>query len=269
VGLKDVKRDRAALDPALILSELAKTSSTWRDIEVFEQVSSTNDLVIERLAGANPDAVIVVTADEQLQGKGRLQRVWQSPFGAGIALSIAIPTATFSCPISAVPLLVGLVIHRCLTEHSELVRLKWPNDLMLLSPNQELSKVGGILVQLQGKHAVIGIGINTDLSEAELPTEFATSLALAGISVQREVLIANILSSLEQVLRNPQPEWLADYRAACCTLQTQVLVTLPADQTITGFATEVLDSGVLVLNTAQGQIEITSGDVVQVRLQPS
>ncbi|CAB4330400.1 unannotated protein [freshwater metagenome] len=267
MGIKDVKRERAALDPALILSELAKTSSTWRDIEVFEQVSSTNDLVIARLASANPDAVLVVTADEQIQGRGRLQRVWQSPFGAGIALSIAIPTSAFPCPVSAIPLLVGLVARNCLAQHSDLIRLKWPNDLMLISSNKQLKKVGGILVQLQGRHAVIGIGINTDLTDVELPTEFATSLALAGISIRREALIASLLNALEQILNNPDPEWLTAYRAASCTLQSEVLVTLPADRTISGFASNVLISGALVLDTPQGQIEITSGDVVQVRSQ--
>jgi len=269
VGIKDVKRERAALDPALILSELAKTSSTWRDIEVFAQVSSTNDLIIERLAGAKSDAVMVVTADKQIQGRGRLQRPWQSPFGAGIALSVAIPISAFPCQVSAIPLLVGLVIHGCLSQHTELIRLKWPNDLMALTPNQELKKVGGILVQLQGKHAVVGIGINTDLTKAELPTEFATSLALLGISIQRELLIAEILASLEQELNKPDPNWLAGYQAANCTLQTEVLVTLPADNQISGFASSILESGALVIDVPQGQMEITSGDVVQVRSQSS
>jgi BirA family biotin operon repressor/biotin-[acetyl-CoA-carboxylase] ligase len=140
---------------------------------------------------------------------------------------------------------------------------------MLLTPNQELKKAGGILVQLHGKYAVIGIGINTDLTESELPTEFATSLALVGISIQREELIAGILNALQQVVQNSELDWLAAYVAASCTLQTEVSVTLPSDQIVTGFASNILKSGALVLDAPQGQLEITSGDVVQVRSQSS
>jgi hypothetical protein len=72
VDIKDVKRGRPALDPDLILSELAKTSSKWLDIKVFAQVDSTNDLAISQLSNVSQDSVFTITADEQLKGRGRL-----------------------------------------------------------------------------------------------------------------------------------------------------------------------------------------------------
>jgi BirA family biotin operon repressor/biotin-[acetyl-CoA-carboxylase] ligase len=131
VDIKDVKRRRPALDPALILSELSKTSSKWLDLTVLEQVESTNDLAIAQLANASQDSVFAITADEQLKGRGRLQRQWQSPFGAGIALSVAIPTKFFNCAISAIPLLVGIAANNCLKGLGATSKLKWPNDLMI------------------------------------------------------------------------------------------------------------------------------------------
>jgi BirA family biotin operon repressor/biotin-[acetyl-CoA-carboxylase] ligase len=265
VDIKDVKRGRPALDPALILSELAKTSSKWLDIKVFAQVESTNDLVIAQFSNYSNDSVFAITADEQIKGRGRLQREWQSPFGAGIALSVAIPTKFFKCEISAIPLLVGIAANNCLTALGANAKLKWPNDLMLASETKELKKVGGILVQREGTHVVVGIGINTDLKEDELPTEVATSLALVGIHANRESLIAGLLVELERTTHLDSGQWLPLYAQASSTIGTEVSVARTVDSVVTGKVTNVLATGELVLQTEQGIVEVSSGDVLQVR----
>ena len=194
-----MKRGRPALDPSLILSELAKTSSKWLDITVLEQVESTNDLAISQLSNATNNSVFVITADEQLKGRGRLQREWHSPFGAGVALSIALPTKLFRCEVSAIPLLAGIAANNCLKALGANSKLKWPNDLMIEMKSGELHKIGGILVQRQDEHVVVGIGINVDLTKAELPTENSTSLSLIDIRASRESLIAALILQLEKV----------------------------------------------------------------------
>jgi len=265
VDIKDVKRRRPALDPALILSELSKTSSKWLDITVLEQVESTNDLAISQLANASQDSIFAITADEQLKGRGRLQREWHSPFGAGIALSIAVPTKFFSCEISAIPLLSGIAANKCLKRLGANTKLKWPNDLMIATTSVDLKKIGGILVQRQDDYVVIGIGINVDLNEDELPTDQATSLGLLGIHASRESLIAAIIFELEQVTHLASHDWLPIYTEASSTIGTQVSVARKAESTINGFALNVSKSGELLLDTENGLIEITSGDVIQVR----
>jgi len=265
VDIKDVKRGRPALDPALILSELAKTSSKWLDIEVLEQVDSTNDLAISRLSNTAPNSVFSITADEQLKGRGRLQREWNSPFGAGIALSFAIPTKNFSCETSAIPLLVGIAANNCLKKLGVNAKLKWPNDLMIAFDSTELKKVGGILVQRQDEYVVIGIGINVDLEVEELPTENATSLSLLNISASREILIADLIVQLEVVTKLTTEEWLPLYVQDSSTIGTQVTVARKAESMVSGLAINLLESGELLLDTDGGLIEITSGDVLQVR----
>lgn len=260
-----MKRGRPALDPELILSELAKTTSKWLDIEVLEQVGSTNDLAISQITNASRDSVFAITADEQLKGRGRLQREWQSPFGAGIALTVAIPTNFFNCEISAIPLLVGVAANKCLQDLGANAKLKWPNDLMIEIQSAELKKIGGILVQRQGDFVVVGIGINIDLQVEELPTETATSLSLINIAASREALIAALLVELEQVTKLSSDEWLPLYVAQSATLGTKVSVTRKSDTVVTGIATNVLNSGELLLDTEDGVVEITSGDVRQVR----
>ncbi len=260
-----MKRGRPALDPDLILSELAKTSSKWLDIEVFEQVDSTNDLAISRLTNTTPNSVFSITADEQRKGRGRLQREWHSPFGAGIALTVAIPTQFFSCETSAIPLLVGIAANNCLKKLGANAKLKWPNDLMIAIESTELKKVGGILVQRQDEYVVIGIGINVDLENEELPTENATSLSLLEITASRESLIANLVVQLEIVTKLTTEEWLPLYVQDSSTIGTQVTVARKSESMVTGLAINVLESGELLLDTEMGLIEITSGDVLQVR----
>jgi BirA family biotin operon repressor/biotin-[acetyl-CoA-carboxylase] ligase len=265
VDIKDVKRRRPALDPALILSELAKTSSKWLDIKVFAQVDSTNDLAIAELSKVSNDSVFAITADEQLKGRGRLQREWHSPFGAGIALSVSIPTKAFSCEVSAIPLLVGIAANNCLKSLGANAKLKWPNDLMIETKSSELKKIGGILVQRQDHYVVIGIGINVDLQADELPTQNATSLSLLDIQVSRETLIAALIAQLESVTKLSSDDWVELYTQDSSTIGTQVSVARKSESVVIGLATAVLKSGELLLDSEDGLIEITSGDVLQVR----
>lgn len=260
-----MKRGRPALDPSLILSELAKTSSKWLDITVLEQVESTNDLAISQLSNATNNSVFVITADEQLKGRGRLQREWHSPFGAGVALSIALPTKLFRCEVSAIPLLAGIAANNCLKALGANSKLKWPNDLMIEMKSGELHKIGGILVQRQDEHVVVGIGINVDLTKAELPTENSTSLSLIDIRASRESLIAALILQLEKVTELESRDWLPLYVQESSTIGTQVTVARKVESTITGLARKVLESGELLLDTDNGPVEITSGDVTQVR----
>ncbi|MEJ6493558.1 MAG: biotin--[acetyl-CoA-carboxylase] ligase [Actinomycetes bacterium] len=262
---KDLRHRRPALDPALILSELANGSSNWRDISVIAQVTSTNDVAIARLLESPNADVFAVTADEQVAGRGRLQREWTSAFGAGIALSIAVPTARFNCPTSAIPLLVGVAVNTCLLRHGVDAKLKWPNDLMITTTSGELGKVGGILVQLQNNHVVVGIGINTDLAVAELPTQLATSLAIAGFEIPREVLIAQILAELEMTTGDSAKDWYKKYISMSSTLGNRVNVTNLKQETLTGLAKSISTSGALILETDQGLVEVTAGDVTKVR----
>jgi len=136
---------------------------------------------------------------------------------------------------------------------------------MIETDSAELKKIGGILVQRQGDHVVIGIGINTDLEVEELPTEAATSLSLLDINTSRETLIAALLVELEKVTKLTTDDWLPLYIDDSSTIGTQVSVARKSESIVTGIAVSVLKSGELLLDTEDGQIEITSGDVLQVR----
>jgi BirA family biotin operon repressor/biotin-[acetyl-CoA-carboxylase] ligase len=161
--------------------------------------------------------------------------------------------------------LVGIAANNCLKKLGVNAKLKWPNDLMVAIESTELKKIGGILVQRQDEYVVIGIGINVDLEVDELPTENATSLSLLNVTASRETLIADLIVQLEIVTKLTTEEWLPFYVQDSSTLGTQVTVARKAETMVTGTAIKVLESGELLLETDGGLVDITSGDVLQVR----
>src|ERR671934_887393 len=128
-----------------------------------------------------PDAAegAVVVADEQTAGRGRLGRPWLAPAGTSLLCSIQLrPTV----PAERLPELTGIAARACIEAIAALTGLepepKFPNDLLLGG-----RKVGGVLAEAREGRVVLGIGINVNVPETELPTEVdrpATSLLVEG-----------------------------------------------------------------------------------------
>jgi BirA family biotin operon repressor/biotin-[acetyl-CoA-carboxylase] ligase len=136
---------------------------------------------------------------------------------------------------------------------------------MIATTTGELGKLGGILVQLQNNHVVVGIGINTGLDVSELPTQLATSLAIAGLDIPREVLIAQILVELEVTTGDTTENWHNQYVSISSTLGNRVQVTNLNQETLSGLAKSISNAGALILETDQGLVEVIAGDLMKVR----
>jgi BirA family biotin operon repressor/biotin-[acetyl-CoA-carboxylase] ligase len=170
------------------------------------------------------------------------------------------------------PLLVGVGVARALSRVAEIdVSLKWPNDVMVAD-----RKLGGILaerVETQaGPAAVIGVGLNVSLREAELPVSTAISLALAGSAcVDRDTVLRAVLRGVaaeydEWTAASGAPHaYLSAYRELCATIGRRVRVELPGGTAVEGLASGVDDDGSLIVRTATDTRAITAGDVVHVR----
>ena len=256
------------MQPAKIAQELQELGSTWAKVEIFDSVSSTNDVIFEHISQLDQFAAVAVSADEQTQGRGRLEREWTSPWGAGIAMSIAMRRDCVQIPISTTPLFAGLCVVRALNSLSASVQLKWPNDIVVFDEQGNLRKLGGILVQLNQDVLVIGIGLNVDLDENELPTQVATSLRLAGFQIEREKLIARIITNLSAITNAQSLElqnWLDQYRSVCCTIGQDLRVSQIAAEVIIGRAIAVSDEGALRIENDGDVRDISVGDVEHVR----
>jgi BirA family biotin operon repressor/biotin-[acetyl-CoA-carboxylase] ligase len=255
---------RAPLD----VDRIARLAGGGWQLGVVASTGSTNTDLLAAAATGAPDRT-VLAAELQTGGRGRLDRRWTSPSGAGLTFSMLLRPAAPVTSWGWLPLLAGLALSRTVGAGA---RLKWPNDV-LLGPDG--GKVAGILAQATEGAVVVGIGLNVSLSAAELPVPTATSLALQQItSLDRSVLLARFLTEFDAVLQR----WLAagadaqasslaaEYRAGCQTIGEQVSVELP-DRVVQGLATGIDPAGRLVLQPADGgtALAIAAGDVTHTR----
>ncbi len=238
-----------------------------------EHTESTNaDLAASARAGA-PEGT-VATTDDQRSGRGRLNRAWSAPPRSGLVVSVLVrPDAVPTPRWPWLPLLAGVaVLETVLRATTVDAVLKWPNDVMVGD-----RKLAGILTERietpDGAAAVIGIGLNVDLGDAELPTPHATALNREGAAgLDRSVLLRNLLRTFEPLYRG----WLAasgdpaeglheSYVRRCSTLDKQVRVQLPGGKHLAGTAVAVDAAGRLVVDSAGTRHALGAGDVVHLR----
>ncbi len=246
-------------------------------VEVVEATSSTNALVGQRARDGDP-AWLVVAAEQQSAGRGRLDRSWVAPARSALTFSVLLRPEV---PVAAwpwLPLLTGYAVDRALRTQGHRTGLKWPNDLLVAD-----RKVAGILVERvetsTGPAAVVGIGLNVDQSADELPVPTATSLRLeaapADPPIDRTGLLLALVASLAEVYDDWQSSGpqgarrLADaYAAGCVTLGRQVRVDLPDGGVLEGRADAIDAHGRLVVAGPAGRTAVGAGDVVHVRAVP-
>jgi len=261
----------SALDADTLCAGLA---GRWARVAVLARTSSTNaDLLADTAA---PDRSVLV-AEHQVAGRGRLERTWTSPPGAGLTFSVLLRPPVALVRWGWLPLLAGVAVHEALGAQTRVrVALKWPNDLLAGTGTDPAAfgKVAGILAQTSGEAVVIGIGINVCTARDDLPGAAATSLALCGAaSLDRSDLLVAILIRLDA----RYAQWVdvdgdaeacglaAAYREACATIGQVVAVTGTDGAVARGTAVGV-DSGGRLRVDVDGVVRVIgAGDVEHVR----
>lgn len=169
-------------------------------ILVYECADSTNDIVWDHGDEPGYDG-LVVFAEEQRKGRGRLGRNWAAGRGSSILCSVLLQDVA-GMAAQALPLLLGLATARALDESAgrALTRIKWPNDVTI-----EGKKIAGTLVEARrrqaGTAAVLGIGINCQQQQEDFGPELrdtAVSLSMVtGSAIDRTQLARHLLSELD------------------------------------------------------------------------
>jgi len=269
--------DRRALEE-FRLRELLAGAHWAGPFPLVKTRTTTTNADAADLARAGAASMSCVVAEEQTAGRGRLDREWVSPEFGGLWMSVVInnsdvdPTRWMWLPLAA-----GLAARDAIAEQSGIdVRLKWPNDVVLIAGGGEgpLHKLGGVLSErLSDVDAfIVGIGINVAITEDELPTPEATSLLVAGGRTDREALLAGVLVELDARVsqwRSGDPLLEADYVRACASIGRQVSARLPDGETVAGLAADIAPDGALVINTPDGKVlSITAGDVIHATITP-
>lgn len=269
--------DRPPLNEAALRRAIVVPGGLWTGLDVVEVTGSTNtDLVQRARAGENEGAVLV--AEEQLAGRGRLDRRWSAPPRSGIFFSVLLRPS--GVPVERwgwLPLLTGVAVALALSRTAGVdTALKWPNDLLVAVGDQE-RKTGGILAERAGGDGVVvGVGLNVTLRADELPVPTAGSLVLAAAkgTTDRDPLLRAVLRSLADWYKawraadgDPDECRLRQtYAAGCATLGLAVRAELPGGSSLTGTAVAVDDDGRLVVAGPDGAEQaVGAGDVVHLR----
>jgi BirA family transcriptional regulator, biotin operon repressor / biotin---[acetyl-CoA-carboxylase] ligase len=238
---------------------------------VLDQVGSTNDELASRASsGALPPFTTLVTTD-QTAGRGRRDRVWSTPPGRGLAISVLLP-AVPATRIGWVPLAAGLAMRDSIAAllGDGAASVKWPNDVLIGG-----RKVSGVLGRVSGSTTVLGAGLNVRLAQDELPIPDATSLVLAGAEdhadLDDSVLAAYLTRLRMHVERLVQDDPIdsglqAAVVAACETLGRRVRIELPNAPDLEGVAVDIAPDARLVVRTDRGVLHpIAAGDVSHLR----
>ncbi|MCV2488546.1 biotin--[acetyl-CoA-carboxylase] ligase [Geodermatophilus sp. YIM 151500] len=262
--------DRPPLDAAALTARLVRPDGLWRAVDVVEQVGSTNAVLLARAADEDAPEGLVLVAEHQQAGRGRLDRAWVSPPRAGLTVSVLLRPDVPAARRGWLPLLCGVALAEAVaTVAGVRTSLKWPNDL--LAPDG--AKLAGILAEAAGPAVVVGTGLNVSTRPEELPDGGASLATVRGAAPDRAAVLAGFLGELERRYRawtaglgDPVSTGLArDYVAWCSTVGQRVAVTMPDGSLLEGVAEAVDWDGRLVVRTDAGPVELASGDVRHVR----
>lgn len=240
----------------------------------FPSIDSTN-LYLKNAIEQEPTRSwhgTVVTADYQTAGRGRVDgRSWVCPAGKGLLFSVAIDTQHFSGPSSCLSLLVGLVLADVLGPYlaRDQVFLKWPNDVIVRD-----SKLAGVLIQHEGPWAVVGVGVNVNLTAEELPKQVRTPatslLVLTGREADREALLGDFIGRfLEEVARVPPWEPVLRRYLRHDYLIGREIEFDEAQVVKTAIVKEIAADGALLVFYPDGSEERLYGGEVRLRVRPT
>jgi BirA family biotin operon repressor/biotin-[acetyl-CoA-carboxylase] ligase len=234
------------------------------EIEYHDSIASTNDRARELAAEGESD--VVVLADEQTGGRGRLDREWRAPSG-GIWLSALVRPEVPPANAPIFTLAAAVAVTRAAREAGADARIKWPNDVLVEGEDGTTRKLVGILTEMEGEAdrvswIVVGIGINANVDVGNL-VDGATSLREETGDVDRRVFTQRVLEAFHD-LRSDLDAVLPAWREHAATIGQRVRVET-AGAEVVGEAVDVEFPGTLVVDTGEERVRVTAGDCEHLR----
>ncbi|MBN2012702.1 biotin--[acetyl-CoA-carboxylase] ligase [candidate division KSB1 bacterium] len=244
------------------------TKLIGQEIYAFWKIGSTNTFARQRALHDAPEGTVVI-AEEQTQGRGRMTRQWESQFGKGLWFSVILRPQDVSPKAGLYTFLAGVSVAEAVEQLCGLrPELKWPNDLLLNG-----KKFCGILSEADFqnghiRHVILGIGINVDHKQEDLPnsiSESATSIRIeSNWRLDRVKLLITVLKRMEKNYELIQTKGfdpiLKTWKSYCPRLSKQIKVR--QEHTIyEGIFQDLDEHGCMLLKTNDGQMrKIVAGD---------
>lgn len=252
-----------------LLSRLGSPRVIGRDIRVFEETTSTND-VAEKLARDGVAEGVVVFAESQTRGRGRLGRRWLSPPRKGLWFSVLLRPPLRPQETTQLTVAAATALWRAVHAQTGLqAEIKWPNDLLARG-----RKFAGILTELSAEldrvnYVILGIGVDVNLDASDFPPDLrkvSTSLKIeCRRAVDRPELAVALLRELDRDYARVcggEFEAVADEWASHCTTLGRQVTIQTGDRRIRGRAEALGEDGALLVRTEHGLLErVIGGDV--------
>lgn len=257
--------ERPPLNAAALNRALTREGGLWREVEVVARTGSTNADLLTRASGGAAEGLVLV-AEEQDTGRGRLDRRWSSPPRAGLSFSVLLRPDVPQARLSWLSLLAGVATVRAVQRIGGVeARVKWPNDVVV-----DDRKLAGILAERMAGAVVVGTGLNVSTRTDELPVPTATSMVIeSAANTDRDPLLRAVLRETAGWYArwaaaggDADASGLRDaYRDLSATIGREVRVEMPGGRVLTGLATDVDELGRIIV----GGEPVGSGDVVHLR----
>lgn len=259
---RDARIDKAALRRALAERLVGNR------LLYFLTLPSTNEHARELSEDGWPEGTVVL-AEEQTAGRGRAGRTWHSPPGVGLYFSVLLKPSLEAHKIPLLTLMAAVAGAKALRDGGHGSVIKWPNDLLVSG-----RKVAGILAETRLRPAAppevaLGMGINVNQTEEELPPELrekAGSLRMdAGRPLDRtEVLIRMLLRLDEEyaaLVAGGEQALIETYESLCPMARGRQVTVSGESETITGQTSGLSAQGALRVSGPAGMREIVAGEV--------
>ena len=239
------------------------SSTGFGEVRWLSEIDSTNRYLIDEARAGAPTGLVVV-ADYQTSGRGRLGRTWVAPPGASLLVSLLLRPTVAPDRRHLLVMAAGLAMAEAVEAETGVVAgLKWPNDLLVGE-----RKLAGILAEATADALVVGVGVNIEWHE--VPTELTAIATACNLEGGRPTTPATVL----QAFLGRYTDRLEDldasraaYEARLLTLGRRVRVE-QAGGVLTGVAIGVDPDGRLRLRTDDAtELAIAVGDVVHVRTE--
>jgi len=235
----------------------------------YKNVASTMDIAWELAKKGFPEGTLVC-AESQRRGRGRLGRVWLSPYLKGLYFSIILRPKISPFKIGLISLLSSIGIVEGIKRDFDLpLSIKWPNDILAKE-----RKLAGILMELDAEQdrinfVIVGIGLNVNTSKKEIPPEATSLYLLLNKRIDRVKVFKNILEEIERTYLSFQEEGenfiISNWRRLSYLYGGRVKVILPNREIVEGRVLDIDQDGALLLRKDEGIVErILSGDVEKI-----
>lgn len=250
------------------LQSCRKTKWAGQEIAYFDEIDSTNIKAKELAEQGYPNGTLVV-ADQQVSGRGRRGRSWESPSGIGIFMTLMLKPEINPNNASMLTLVAALAVAKAIKEVTGLdAQIKWPNDIVING-----KKICGILTEMSAQfdyinHIVIGIGINVhnEVFSDEI-AHMASSLLLEsqGKKFRRAEIIEKILEYFEEYYEiyletEDLTALTGEYNKILVNMNKPVRVLDPKDE-FEGKAMGITAKGELIVDTWESRKLVSSGEV--------